>query len=193
MKTLANILILITFGFFNSFAQNLDKNYVDNWVRETFPEAKIDTNVIYILNGIMIDSDTLDATLSRYNRNDLTTINFLDKILNDNVIVCGQIKGIVLMISKGQQSKKSIKNDLKTAKEKFKKSSLRTTSDINPKDGEPVLIINGKQIFFKDCYEEINNINTNDLIGINIIDKPVSKEIYGTNGVNGLIIITTKD
>ena len=193
MKTLANILILITIGFLNSFGQNLDKNYVDNWVRETFPEAKIDTNVIYILNGIMIDSDTLDATLSRYNRNDLTTINFIDKILNENIAICKPINGIVLMISKGQQSKKSIKNDLKIAKEKFKKSSLRTTSDINPKDGEPVLIINGKQILFKDCYDEINNINTNDLIGINIIDKPVPKEIYGTNGVNGLIIITTKD
>ena len=118
MKTLANILILITIGFLNSFGQNLDKNYVDNWVRETFPEAKIDTNVIYILNGIMIDSDTLDATLSRYNRNDLTTINFIDKILNENIAICKPINGIVLMISKGQQSKKSIKNDLKIAKEK---------------------------------------------------------------------------
>jgi len=192
MKKLISILILLGFIIFNSFGQRLDKDYIDNWILKTFPDSKIDNDVLYILNGLMIGNETLNIELSKYNRDGLTTINFIDKATIDSLTFCKPLNGIVILVSKGQQSWKSIKNDLKIAKGKFKESKVKTTSDIDSRKGDPVLIINGKQIFYQDCFSVINRLYTKDLIGINIINKPVSKDIYGSNAENGLIIITKK-
>ncbi len=185
-------MILLGFIIFNSFGQRLDKDYIDNWILKTFPDSKIDNDVLYILNGLMIGNETLNIELSKYNRDGLTTINFIDKATIDSLTFCKPLNGIVILVSKGQQSWKSIKNDLKIAKGKFKESKVKTTSDIDSRKGDPVLIINGKQIFYQDCFSVINRLYTKDLIGINIINKPVSKDIYGSNAENGLIIITKK-
>ena len=192
MKTLICTVVFFVFALFGSFGQSIDKDYVDNWILKTFPNSRIDENVIYILNGVPIGNDTINAGLSKYKQGDLTTINFIDKPTIDSLIFCRPSNGIILMISKGQQTQKSIKSDLKVVKEKFIKSKIRTTADIDPKNEDPVLIIDGKQIFFRDCSNEINKLDSKELVGINIIDKPVSKDIYGTNAVNGLIIITKK-
>lgn len=94
------------------------------------------------------------------------------------------------MITRGNQTQKSIRDDLKMAKAKVKQSKIRTTAGIDPGKGEPVLVIEGKQIFHQDCLREISKLDPKDVVGIHIIDKPVSKEIYGANAVNGLIVVT---
>lgn len=63
MKTLAIILVLLIVRLSNSFAQTLDKDYVDNWILKTFPGSGINDNVIYILNGVVIKNDTLNTEL----------------------------------------------------------------------------------------------------------------------------------
>ena len=192
MKAITYILIIFVFGLSNSLGQSVDKNYVDNWILKTFPNSIVDRDVLYVLNGILIEDNELNTKLSKYKPEDLTTINFVDKSTIDKLTFGKPLNGIIIMISKGQQSRKSIKSDLEIVKGEFKQPEIKTTADIDSKNAEPVLIINGKHFFFQDCFNEINKLKSKDLYGINIINKPVSKEIYGANADNGLIIITKK-
>jgi hypothetical protein len=96
------------------------------------------------------------------------------------------------MISKGSQIKRSIRKIYKKARTKYLKVDLQTTADIIPERGEPVLIIDGVQIDYREYFERFNEIKLKQIIGIQYIDRPVNPDIYGANSINGLIKITTK-
>ena len=95
------------------------------------------------------------------------------------------------MTSKGKQIKRSIRETYNKAKTKYLLIDLKTTTDINPDKGEPVLIIDGVQIDHSDYYQRFNEIKLKQIIGIQYIEKSVNQEIYGANAINGLVIITT--
>jgi hypothetical protein len=172
--------------------QVLDKNYVDNWIISTFETLPlIDSSSMYILNGGPFKPSEIDESLKKYKREDLIYVNFIDKKTIDTLNFIPRTS-IVLLITEGKQTKKSIESDLKKAKRRFVKRDLYTTADIDTTLKEPVLLIDGNQIFHKDCYKKINSLKNSKILGINIIERPVSKIIYGSNGVNGLIIIKTK-
>ena len=190
MKRTLTILVLLIIQLKSIYGQVLNKTYVDNWIISTFTEAFIDSSSLYILNGIPFKPSEIDESLKKYKRDDLITINFIDKITIDTLNLLPR-KSIVLLITKGNQTKKSIKSDLNKAKHRFVNRNLDTTADIDTSLKEPVLVIDGKQIFHKDCYKKINSLKNSKILGINLIESPVSKNIYGSNGVNGLIIIKT--
>jgi hypothetical protein len=172
--------------------QTLDKKYVDNWILSTFPESSLENNVLYILNGIPYTNNSISYELSKYHQSDLIQISLIDKNRFDSLILCRQHTSFVLLTTKGMQTRKSIRQNLTKAKNKYSKPNIRTTGDIDIKKGEPVLIIDGKQIFYNDCYFEINKLKTSRVLGVNYIDRPVSLIYYGSNGINGLIEIKTK-
>lgn len=175
-----------------SFGQTLDKEYIDNWVLNTFPNSQIGENALYILDGILLDNDSLDYKLSKFKRTDITSIDYLDKALTDSLTFCKPLEGVIIMISKGSQIKRSIRETYNKAKTKYSKVDLQTTADINPEKGEPVLIIDGVQIDHREYFERFNEIKLKQIIGIQYIERPVNPEIYGANSINGLIKITTK-
>ncbi len=193
MKKILHILILIIFWTNLSFGQSLDKNYIDSWIINTFPNSQIGENAIYILDGIPLDNDSLDFKLSKFNRTDITSIDYLDKALSDSLAFCKPIEGVILMISKGNQIKRSIKETFKKAKSKYLPIGLKTTADINSKKGEPVLIIDGIQINHREYYAKINEIKLRQIVGIQYIERPVNPNIYGENAINGLVKITTNN
>jgi hypothetical protein len=172
--------------------QTLDKKYVDNWILSTFPESSLENNVLYILNGIPYTNNSISYELSKYHQSDLIQISLIDKNRFDSLILRRQHTSFVLLTTKGMQTRKSIRQNLTKAKNKYSKPNIRTTGDIDIKKGEPVLIIDGKQIFYNDCYFEINKLKTSRVLGVNYIDRPVSLIYYGSNGINGLIEIKTK-
>ncbi|WP_321298207.1 hypothetical protein [Marinifilum fragile] len=171
----------------------MDKKYIDSWIINTFPNSQIGENAIYILDGIPLDNDSLDFKLSNFNRTDITSIDYLDKALSDSLTFCKPIEGVILMISKGNQIKRSIKETFKKAKSKYLPVGLKTTADINSKRGEPVLIIDGIQINHREYYAKINEIKLRQIVGIQYIERPVNPNIYGENAINGLVKITTNN
>jgi len=175
-----------------SFGQSLDKKFIDSWVLNTFPNSQIGENALYILDGILLDNDSLDIKLSKFQRTDITSIDFLDKALTDSLTFCNSLEGVILMISKNTQSKQSIRETYNKLKIKYLESGLKTTAEINPDKGEPVLIIDGAQINHREYFEKFNGLKLKHIIGIQYIDRPVNTEIYGKNAINGLVKITTK-
>ena len=128
----------------------------------------------------------------KYQQTDLTTIIYLDKNEIQNLNFCGPATGLILLCTKGNQSKKSIAKEFIKIKKLYTKSDLNTLRENEIEKNEPVLIIDGKQILVKDNFKRMNKLKTKEILGINYIQKPVSVELYGTNAKNGLIIITTK-
>jgi hypothetical protein len=192
MRKILHILTLLILGTNLSFGQSLDKKYIDSWVLNTFPNSQIGENALYILDGILLDNDSLDYKLSKFKRTDITSIDYLDKALTDSLTFCKPLEGVIIMISKGSQIKRSIRETYSKAKTKYSKVDLQTTADINPEKGEPVLIIDGVQIDHREYFERFNEIKLKQIIGIQYIDRPVNPEIYGANSINGIIKITTK-
>jgi hypothetical protein len=176
----------------STYSQILNKEYVDSWILGTIPNSLIDSSTAYIINGLPFDSKSVNQELCKYNQDDIVTFNFLDKLQFDTLKMFKPPSSIILLTTKGNQTRQSIESDFAKAKRRFLKRDLITTADIDTSLKEPVLIINGNQIFHKDCYQRINSIKKSDITGINLIERPVSNEIYGSNGVNGLIIIKTK-
>ena len=174
----------------SAIGQSLDKKYIDNWISKTFLNSFIDSQTIYILNGHLIDKEKIDNELSKYKESDITIIDFVDKVTNDSLITCQHSSGVVLLGTKGKQIKKSINENFALAKSKFKKNSNKTIDDTS--SSEPALLINGVPINQMDCFDTINELKASHIIGINIIDRPVSQDIYGTNAKYGLIMITKK-
>ena len=173
-------------------AQQKGKQLIDNWILNTFPESIIDSTTLYLLNGSFLLGDSIEFVLNRYKPNDYAVINFVNRSAIDKLLLEKPHSGIVLLVTIDKQSFKTIKSDLIRAKERFKVYNPVTTSNIDTSKNEPVLIINGKQVFFKNCFKEINDLKARQIKSINYISRPVSKKIYGTNAVNGLIIINKK-
>jgi uncharacterized protein (DUF1015 family) len=191
MKKFLHILTILTLTNLIAFGQKLDKEYIDIWITKTFTNSVIDNSTFYILNGIPIETNILNQELSKFKKEDLIVIDFIDKETIDSLRIFQPRSGIVVLITKGNQKKDLIKKNFSVAKNKFSKREIKLL-DINSELGEPVLVVDGEQIFHNECYEIINSIKPKEIVGINVIERPVSEEIYGRNAINGLITIRTK-
>ncbi len=184
--------MIILFSVSTCFSQTLSKSYIDNWIECTFNILNPHEHSFYILNGILLENDSIEIKLAKLQINDLAVIDFLDKPTMDSLGFCNPLYGVVLLVSKDAQTDKAIEIDLNKARSKYSKSELNTTADIDPDKAEPVLILNGKQVYHTECYDVINKLKTRRISAINYIRRPVSEELYGANAINGLIIISTK-
>jgi hypothetical protein len=189
---LLTIILAASINILPTYPQETGKRYIDTWILNTFPESVVDNKTVYILNGYVIASDSIDFVLNKYKPEDFAVINYIDQATTEKALIEKQPSGIILLVTIDQQSKKSIQIDFQKAKKRFSEIKLKTTADIDTGKKEPVLIINGKQIFHSDCFEEINRLRINQIKSINYIQKPVSQNIYGQNAINGLIVITRK-
>ncbi len=187
-----SIISFVFIALTNLNGQTLDKESVDNWILSTFPESSLENNVLYILNGVPYTNNSINHELCKYHWSDLMQINLVEQSELDSFTFCKRHNAIILLTTKGMQTKKSIRKDLIKAKNKYSKLKISTTGGIEIEKGEPTLIINGRQITNNNCYIEIDKLKVSKVIGINYIDKPVSQIYYGANGVNGLIEIKTK-
>jgi len=192
MKKKLFILLLIVMGLDSTYGQILDKRYVDNWIIGTFPNSLIDSSTMYLINGFPFNCKSVNNELSRYKNEDIIVFDLIDKLQIDSLTSFKSRSSVIILTTIGKQSSKSIDSNFEKAKRRFLKRNIITTADIDTSLKEPVLIINGMQIFHKDCYNRINAIKITDILGINLIDKPVSKEIYGSNSINGLIMIKSR-
>lgn len=173
-------------------SQKLDKQNIDNWLITTFPKIQLDNQTLYIIDGFALNyNDDFSKIASSYEMTDIGTINYIDSTTLSKTSLCYKWNNIVV-ITIGEQDKNTIKQSINKCRKLFKKREIITTADININDNEPVLIIDGKQIYFKECYHTINSLEVENIKSINYIDKAVSVEMYGANAINGLIIIKTK-
>ena len=189
MKKTAYILIALLFFFGSLSSQELTKDYIDNWIIKTFPSSEIDTSTLYVVNGYPFDYLEIKTELSKYDEQELTVINFIDKDRPHDVF--HGLKSSVVLLRVGQEKRNTIKGDLETVRKKYM-PFLTQNTELDADMDFPVLMINDKIIPDEEYYHEINSLKVSKIKGINIISIPVNQEIYGKNGTYGLIIIKLK-
>ena len=173
-------------SFCSLYGQNLTKNYIDNWIVTTFPEMEIDDKTIYILNGALIDNENIDLKLKQYLQSEIVFIDKIDKSVIDSSTIFLPNTKIIMIGTNDGIKRKNVRKQFKIAKKLF---SIYEPDSVNNK---PVLIINEKQIDKDVCHSQMNKIKFSKVFGVQIIDRPVSVDKYGTAGQNGLVIIKTK-
>jgi hypothetical protein len=152
----------------------------------TFPEMEIDNKTIYILNGIFIEHETIDSIFNQYLQSDVVLIDKIDKSVIDSSTFFLPDTKVILLQTKGVYKRKILRKRFKEAKKLF---SIYEPDSVKNK---PVLIINEMQIDKDDCHSRMNKIKFSKVFGVQIIDRPVSIDKYGTAGQNGLVIIKIK-
>lgn len=201
MKKATYILITILISFRPAFAQELTKNYIEEFILRTFPKAEMDTSLLYVLNGYPFEYNEINKELLKYKVSQLYTVDFLDQDfvaehfdgrridINEGIFEETR-KGIVLLQA-GKQKRKSVNEILKKAVSKFDPDE-DNLSDVRPANGVPALVINGTIIPYTYSFETIHSLKVKKIIGINILHQPVSQDYYGESGINGLIMIQIK-
>lgn len=185
-------IIILTVSFFTAKSQSLNKKFIDNILENTFNDVKIFENSLYMIDGMGFKSDKVDVSLNKFKENELVGIDYLSHKTISKAYIYDKETSFIAIITKNRINRKYKKNELKRAKEKYIKRELIITSDIDTTLREPVLIINGKQIYHYECYNVINTIRIKDIETIFSIRHPVLVKSFGLNAVNGLIEIKTK-
>ena len=185
------MLILFLIGSVAVSAQELTKEHVDEFVQKTFATNVLDYSIIYLLNGYLFESNELNNELRKFDVSQLYMVAFWDFDLVERPFCRTNFDAMILLRAR-KHKRGDIKKLLKEAVSKFEPEK-DGVSDINTDNRLPALLINGAIVPNTDSFETISKLDTKKIIGITIIDQPVSHELYGENGANGLIIVYQKE
>ncbi len=188
------LLTLILFIFFSNQGrgQKFSKGYIDWWLTKCDTILNIKDVTAYVVDGSLYlpqDSLKLNQGLVAWNNETFAGIDYLkiDKLPTAHNFG----KYAVLITSKREITKKQKREFLRIARSKFRFNNLKS-SHIPADSSDPVLIINDKQVFHAECYDELEKIRIRDIDFIHIAHSSVPSEYYGQNAKNGLVKIWTK-
>jgi len=184
--------LVLLFIFKSAAGQTLNKKYIDDWVIKCDTSIKLSKINLYSLRGRVYepnDSIKLNTDLENISFSKLLSIDFYR---TEDIIPTTGAPGkiIVLIAIKGNQSTKQKRKFLEEAITKYNPMQL-PTNHIPSDSKEPVLLINGKEIFHSDCYRELLKMRKNYIYAVDIYMHQVPQEYYGQNAKNGLIQIWT--
>jgi hypothetical protein len=195
MKWIATITFIMSFHLAN--CQVLTRQYVENWVAKFNPKTKEKPITMYVIDGQYFSLDMpvkkdsvlrqLDSALHKLLYQDIA---YIYGFTTDEVLPTTDNPGkvVALIATKNKERKKEKKHLLKEAIAKYNKSEIYY-DHIGKDSKDPVLVIDDKLIYFKDCRKRLSGIRVKDIYAIELYSTPVPAEDYGENAKNGLIEI----
>ncbi|MCD7937141.1 MAG: hypothetical protein LUG98_09805 [Tannerellaceae bacterium] len=160
-------------------AQDLTKEAVFTWGRNYFPDVKMESRTLFIINGVLYDNDQVDSQLRKeeeYGRR-ISYIGYLPSAVAEKIVQCIPNYG-VWIISTYPQKRKRIKSELK----KIRKLS----------PDFPAVNIDGYILESKNIERCLMRLKAKDIYGVQFIRELPQPEKYGPEGTNGMIIIRMK-
>ncbi len=188
-QILLTIIFLLSFSF--CFSQNLNKNYLNNWLKMYDTSFTADPNILYVIDGLIYggrDTTTLNNKLAEISIQELFSVERL-KVLKNSY---HSGPGVILVTLIGNQTKKEKKELLQKAKEKFNDCYTSSLQQIFMNAKNPSLYIDLKPIHHTETKQSIQKLQLKDIYAIDIIEKPVPAALWGQNAKNGLVRIWTR-
>jgi len=186
-----SIFIFLFFIFQSAYSQTLSKKYVDDWITKCDKKIEIRDITLYVIDGKPFyspdDKTKIDSVLKEWPNDRLLDIDFfkIDSLGYEHPHAI-----FAIVESKGSQSARQKRKLLKKAISKYDQSQLHF--DHIPHDSkDPVLLINGREVFYADCYNKLLKLQRRDIYAISVCMHHVPEEYYGKNAKNGLIQIWT--
>lgn len=174
-KVILGSLIAI-FGLTKSIGQNLNLEYLTNWLAKCDSEYKPELVKAFFIDGKYIEMENISDFNLRLNKIQISDLNNIHYSPNaDCNYQPGQ--GLIYITTKKQRSPNEIKERIKIIVEKYKVEK--------PK----VLLLNNELQKDITLIELIKKIDQSKIYDISISQFPVPTEKYGTNAKNGIIKI----
>jgi len=183
MKMYFKPFLLFTTITASTFSQSFNKKNINNWIKEAYNSTHITQNTLYIINGIIIDHESLNS-FSDLNMNDVSGITYCEKKSMVKIYCTPSDDGAIL-ISLFDPSRKQL-NYIRTDYKMFRKK----INSNNPA-AYPAVIINDKLIPNGELKTKIKSIKLKSILSFNNITTPINTFKYGKNAKNGLITIYT--
>lgn len=172
--------------------QLLTKRYIDDWMAKWDTSFKSQTRVLYILNGVPINSDDTTKFNDQLNGVDIKDcwIDYLskDQLIN-SLIICTQPNDVILLGTKRDAAHKSKKKTLKLVKTKFLNLSDHANKDVS-NETDPVVIIDNKLVDRATTRQVLNSLKLNSIYDIAFLHQAPT-DYYGPYAKNGLVKIWT--
>lgn len=173
------VIIFVVFGFTQSIGQNLDLDYVKNWLIYSNAEYKPELVRDFFING---EYNKLDNA-SEFNKG-LKKIKIADinSISYSSVNTCDYSsgKGEIYILSKTKRTQADIKQLIKFGTEIYD-------------DEKPMILVVNNSIQPEITFSKlIAEFDISKIYDIGISRSPVPKAIYGINAENGIIKIWTE-
>jgi hypothetical protein len=179
MKYCLYVLVLLLVFPKTSFGQNLNLNYVHNWLKT---EAKVSTKKISLVRKYFVDHEyfhlkdsvKLNQRLTQISHDD---VNFIMYSPNN---FCGLSsgKGEIRIVTINKQEIEVIQYNLDLAKKEFESDAKKT-----------VLIIDG----IKQELELLNELNSKEIYCITYFSERTKLSNFGVKSKDGIIKIWTKE
>jgi len=180
MKNKLSLLIVyVVFGFTQSIGQNLDLDYIKNWLIYSNAEYTPELVRDFFINGEYNGLDDVSEFNKRLKKIKIADIN---SISYSSVNTCGYSsgKGEIYILSKTKRTQAEIAQLIKFGTEIYN-------------DKKPMILVVNNSIQPEITFSElIAEFDISKIYDIAISPSPVPKSIYGINAENGIIKIWTE-
>ncbi|AUC75660.1 hypothetical protein [Olleya sp. Bg11-27] len=178
-KKISILILFIVFGFSKSIGQNLDLNYVKNWLNESNAEYTPELVRDFFINGEYYELDNV----SEFNQM-LEKINIVDinSITYSSVNSCGYSsgKGEIYVLTKSEKTQAKIKE------------LIEIGTEIYDNEEPMIIVLNNKKRTDITFSKLLSELDVSRIYDISISPSPVPKEVYGINAENGIIKVWTE-
>lgn len=173
-KRVSLLVLFIILGFTRSIGQNLDLDYVNNWLKKSNTEYKPELVRDFFINGSYQKLNSIDQfnqILKKIKTEDVNSITF--SAINS----CGYNsgKGEIFILTKTEKTQAEIKELIAFGTEIY---------DIqNPM----ILVVDNKILKGITLSKLLMELDLSKIYDIAVSPYPVPEEIYGSNAQNGII------
>ncbi len=160
-------------------AQDLTKESIFVWGKNYFPDVKMESHTLFIINGVLYDNDQVDSQLRKEEEDGrrISSIDYLPSAAAEKIVQYIPSYGIWI-INTYPQKQKRIKSELK--------KSRKLSPDF------PAVNIDGYILGSKNIERYLKRLKAKDIYGVQFIRELPQPEKYGPEGTNGMIIIRMK-
>ena len=178
-KKFSILILFLIFGFIQSIGQNLDLDYVKEWLIKSNSNYAPELVQVFFING---EYNELDNTSDFDQILKMVKIDDINSITYSSVNTCGygSGNGEIYILTKSERTQAQIKEFIEFGTEIY--------DDENPM----ILVVNNKMRKDITFSKLISEFDISKIYDIGISPNPVPKDFYGINAENGIIKIWTK-
>jgi hypothetical protein len=178
-KKFSVLIIFLVFGFTQSIGQNLDLDYVKDWLNKSNAEFAPELVRVFFVNGEyneLNDDSEFNQTLKNIKIADVNSITY------SSMNSCGYSagKGEIYILSKSKRNTEEIQDFIDFGKEIY---------DVE----KPMVIVVNNELKNNISFSKlISELDISKIYDIGISPNPVPKDVYGINAENGIIKVWTE-
>ncbi|EDM45096.1 hypothetical protein SCB49_03209 [unidentified eubacterium SCB49] len=178
-KKFSILILLFVFGLTQSIGQNLDLDYIKEWLNQSDTQYRPELVRDFFINGEYYELDNVsefNQMLKKINIADINSITY------SSVNSCGYSsgKGEIYVLAKSEKNQAEIKE------------LIEIGTEIYDNEKPMIIIVDNKKRTDITFSKLMSELDVSRIYDIAISPSPVPKGVYGINAENGIIKVWTE-